>query len=129
MIGLRDEKHKAGIPGRVAAVILTFIAGAVNALFGGGGGLLVVPALELCLRVKERRAHATAVSVMLPLSICSALVLSARGIYDVPIALAVAGGAAIGGLIGAVLLKKLPTRVLSVIFYGVMIYVGIRYLG
>ena len=125
----RGGNSKTGIVGRVAALVLAFFAGAVNALFGGGGGLLVVPALELFLGVEERRAHATTVAVMFPLSICSALVLLARGVFDASAALAVTGGATVGGAIGTVLLRKVPTGTLSVIFYGVMIYVGIRYLG
>ena len=116
------------VMGKVAAALLAVGAGAVNALFGGGGGMLIVPALSICLGCEEKKAHATAVAVMLPLSVCSAIVLTLRGIGDMRYALTVTSGTILGGLIGALLLKKLPKGLLSAVFYGVMIYAGIKYI-
>ena len=91
--------------------------------------MLVVPALGKCLRIEEKRSHATAVAVMLPLSLCSTIVYSLRGVYDISSALAVTGGAILGGGVGALLLKKIPIDCLSILFYCIMIYAGIKYLG
>ena len=114
---------KKGFAGLFAA-----LSGAVNSLFGGGGGMLVVPALRYGLDVEERKAHASAIAVMLPLSLFSAVAFTLRGAYDVKLGLWVGCGALIGGALGAIALKKLPKEVLSVLFYGVMIYAGIRFL-
>ena len=113
---------------RLFAVLLALAAGGINALFGGGGGMLVVPAAQRCLGLEERKAHATSVAVMLPLTLCSTIVYSLQGIWDLSMACAVGGGTLIGGALGAFLLKKVPKGFLSALFYGVMIYVGIRYL-
>ena len=129
MNDLNRETEKKGVVGKLIATVFAFAAGAVNALFGGGGGLLIVPALEVFGDIEKRRSHATAVSVMLPLSLCSAIVLTARGICEMSAVAPLTTGTAFGGLIGAVLLKKAPTELLSFLFYGVMIYVGIKYLG
>ena len=129
MNGGRRKRGIERIAGRMFAAFLAVMAGGVNALFGGGGGLLVVPALETALGVDERRAHASAVATMLPLSVCSAIVLSLRGMGDWRLALPLTVGTAFGGAIGAMALKKISTEWLSVCFYGVMIYAGIRYLG
>jgi len=120
-------KRKRGI-WRIFAALLAAISGGVNALFGGGGGMLAVPALRHGLDVDERRAHASAIAVMLPLSTISAVAFTVRGVYDVNLGINVGMGAVIGGVMGAMLLKKVPKALLSILFYGVMIYAGIRFL-
>lgn len=113
---------------RAASAVISFVAGGVNALFGGGGGVLIVPTLENGLGEEEKRAHATSVAVTLPLSLFSALVLTFRGTWDATLALTIGVGATVGGALGAILLKRLPKGVLSLFFYALMIYAGIKYL-
>ena len=122
------KMQKGGWIRRIAAGILSFFAGAVNALFGGGGGLLIVPALGMTLGVEEKRAHATSIAVMLPLSICSAFVFSVRGTWDPALALQVTSGAAVGAVFGVLILKKIPKGVLTIVFDLLMVYAGIMYL-
>ena len=45
------------------------VTGFANGLFGSGGGTIVVPAMERFLKVEEHKAHATAIAVILPLSL------------------------------------------------------------
>lgn len=90
--------------------------------------MLVVPALGKCLELEEKKAHATAIAVMMPLSLVSGIVYTLRGIYDLSLALSVGAGAAVGGAIGALMLKNVPKGVLSFLFNGIMIYAGIRFL-
>ena len=134
-MGDRDEKR--GVRGRgrgkraffgVVAALLALAAGGVNALFGGGGGLIILPALSAFGVKEEKKRHASAVALMLPLSLLSALVYTARGLGDFSLACKVGAGAIVGGLIGSLLLKKVPRGLLTFLFGGVMIYAGIRYL-
>ncbi len=90
--------------------------------------MLAVPAMRYGLDVEEKKAHACAIAVMLPLSIFSAVTYTLRGAYNVKLGFAVGLGSVVGGAIGAVALKKVPKEVLSVLFYGVMIYAGIKFL-
>ncbi len=52
-------------------------AGCVNGLFGGGGGMLLIPGLRQLANVEEQSLFSTSVSVMLPVSAVS-LWLAAR---------------------------------------------------
>ncbi len=52
--------------------------GILNGLLGAGGGMLTVPLLEW-MGVKGRRAHATSLAVILPLSLVSAGAYLLRG--------------------------------------------------
>ncbi|MBS7263274.1 MAG: sulfite exporter TauE/SafE family protein [Eubacteriales bacterium] len=92
-----------------------FLCGVVNGLFGGGGGMLLMPIL---LRKTDgvRRAHATAPAVMLPLSAVSAAVYLLRGETDWSLLWKCALGLCAGSLIGAALLKKVRPRLLSTVF-------------
>ena len=90
--------------------------------------MLVAPALRYGLGIEEKRAHASAIAVMLPLSTVSAAIYTMRGVWDVRLGLLVGCGAVLGGAMGALLLKKVPKTALSLLFYGVMIYAGVKFL-
>ena len=124
---VKGEKVKNGFK-KAFAAILSLLSGIVNVLFGGGGGMLLVPAMGYGLKEEERAAHASTVAVVLPLSLFSAVAHTLQGVYDVKVGVYVSIGAVIGGIIGAILLKKVPKAALSLLFYGVMIYAGIRFL-
>ncbi|MDR0863198.1 MAG: TSUP family transporter, partial [Oscillospiraceae bacterium] len=48
------------------------LAGAANGLFGAGGGIFLVPLFTRWAKLEDKRAYATSVAVILPLSIVSA---------------------------------------------------------
>lgn len=54
------------------------LAGVVNGLFGGGGGMVLVPLLRRWCGLEERKAFATCVAVILPLCVVSAAVYVLR---------------------------------------------------
>ena len=51
--------------------LIGFMTGVLNGLFGSGGGTVAVPAMERFLLVEDKKAHATAIAVILPLSVVS----------------------------------------------------------
>ena len=100
--------------------------GFVNGLFGGGGGMLCVPLLERVLKMPTKRAHASTIGIIFPISIFSACVYVFEGsVLSQPL-LFVLMGSVIGGLVGAFLLKLLPEKVISIIFSVLMIFMGVR---
>ena len=100
-------------------------AGCVNGLFGGGGGMLIVPLLSGA-GLEVKKAHATAVAVILPLCLVSAVIYIVKGIFDLHLTLCVGGGVVAGGILGALLLKKAGGFWLSLFFYAVMIAAGAK---
>ncbi len=101
------------------------LIGAVNGFFGGGGGMICVPLLML-LGLDEKKSHATAILVMLPISIASAIIYYSHGFLDFNVAIFVSIGAIIGSLLGAFFLKKISSKALSYVFSVIMIIAGIK---
>lgn len=110
----------------IKLVSIGLVTGLINGLFGSGGGTLIVPALVFLLNIKDYKAHATAISIILPLSIISTFIYLQNDIIKFDIALKVGLGGVIGGIIGAKFLKKIPTPMLRKIFGGVIIFTAIR---
>ena len=105
---------------------LGFITGIVNGFFGSGGGMIAVESLERS-GCDSKRAHASSIFAILPLSIVSAAVYLLRGSLSFRSeTLWLLGGASFGGLIGALLLGKLSSRVIDHIFTALMLFSGIR---
>ncbi len=104
-----------------------FVTGIINGLFGSGGGTLIVPALVFILGIEDYKAHATAISIILPLSIISTFIYLKKDIIQYQIATMIAiGGGVLGSLIGAKFLNKIPTSVLRKIFGTIIIITALR---
>ena len=110
------------------AVLTGSIAGIINGLFGGGGGMIVVPMLVMLLKFVPQKAHATAILIILPLSIVSGLFYAAFGSFDVAVGIPVAIGVVFGGVLGALLLSKLSSKWTIIIFSIVMAAAGVKML-
>lgn len=100
--------------------------GFVNGFFGAGGGMLAVPLLVFAAGLNEKQAHATAIAVILPLSLISGIIYSLNGAMNTTVFTPVLLGTVLGGIIGAILLSKLNNKLLAIIFYGVMLAAGIK---
>ena len=61
--------------------------GLVNGLFGGGGGMAVVPLLTRWCGLEEKKAFATCVAIIFPLCVLSAAIYLFRTGFDLLTAL------------------------------------------
>ena len=110
-------------------VLLSVLSGAliggINGFLGAGGGMLLVPLLQYVLKIDDKKSHATAVFVILPISPISGIVYVIKGAIDWSIFLPVAIGSVVGGIVGTFLLKKMKSEVVNLLFWGVMIASGL----
>lgn len=101
-------------------------AGAVNGVFGGGGGMIVVPLLTSVGKKPPLVAHATAILVILPVSLASAVVYLINGWFDTELFLAVCLGVLAGGFAGAKALGLISPAAATIAFAVVMFAAGVR---
>lgn len=102
------------------------LIGFVNGFFGGGGGMICVPLLQKVLHLPDKYSHATAIVIILPISLVSVVVYMLSGTIQTLPFVAVSGGVVAGGVLGAFLLKFLPEKILRIIFVFVMLAGGLK---
>ncbi len=105
------------------AALIGLVGGFVNGLLGSGGGTLLVPSMERFMKVESHKAHATAIIIILPLSIVSAVVYLWGERLDWLMIAKISLGGVAGGFVGAKLLNKISGKWLHKIF-GIIILVG-----
>ena len=110
---------------KIFSAFFGILIGLINGTIGAGGGLIAVPMLKSG-GLTQKESHSSAIAVLLPVSIVSAITYLSAGHVSLsdatPFILPSVGGA----IMGTVLLHKIPTRLLKKIFAGFMIYAGVR---
>ena len=104
------------------------LTGAANGLFGGGGGMIAVPYLEHIARYPTQNAHATAIAVVLPATLTSAVVYLIFGLVPFFVLLPVGIGVLLGGFLGAKLLGVFNPKYTALAFSALMLVAGVRML-
>ena len=103
-------------------------AGAVNGLFGGGGGMLLVPLLSMLTQLEEREIFSSSIAVILPICIVSivATVITGTGAWFDAFPYLI--GSAAGGLAAGLWGQKIPAVWLHRGLGILILWGGIRYL-
>lgn len=108
--------------------IIGLMAGIACGLFASGGGLILVPAFIYLLKMEDKVARGTAVFCILPMVITSSIFYYKENYIDWKIGISCAIGGIVGGIIGAKLLKKIPTKYVRIIFTIFLLYVSLKML-
>lgn len=111
-------------PARIAG----FAAGLSNGLFGGGGGMVLLPILSRWGDLKTRKLYATCVGIIFPVCAVSAVIYlwQERGVLLT--ALPYLFGGLIGGWLGGKLYGSVPVKLLKGLFAAFLFYAGVKYL-
>lgn len=120
------QKQNVSAKRKTAMCLVSLFIGAINGLFGAGGGMLAVPCLTYVWGLDEKSAHATAIAVILPLCLVSSVVYAIKGNYEPSVILPTVIGVTIGGIVGALLLKKMSANAVSFLFYALMTFAGFK---
>lgn len=102
------------------------IIGFVNGFWGGGGGMICVPLLSQVIKLPEKKAHATTLLIMLPLSLVSLVIYIINGNMPWMDAFKIGIGFVTGGVIGANLLKVISNVWLGIVFSIIIIAGGLK---
>lgn len=104
------------------------IAGAVNGLFGAGGGMLLVPLLTLLTDLDETEIFPASVVIIAPLCIVSLLLTTRSPNFPWHTLPPYLCGSVIGGILAGISAKKIPVQFLHRLLGILILWGGIRYL-
>ncbi|GAB3617234.1 sulfite exporter TauE/SafE family protein [Okibacterium endophyticum] len=94
-------------------ILIGLLAGFMSGLFGVGGGVMIVPALVLLLRMEPRIAAGTSLAAIVPSSLVGVLSYAIPGAVDWVAAGLLAAGSIVGAQIGSHLLSRVSRPVLQ----------------
>jgi len=104
------------------------LAGSVTGLFGGGGGMVLIPLLTLLTPLEEQAVFPASISIILPICLISLAVTLFRGSVDILTALPYLIGSAFGGLLAGKWGGKIPVKWLHRGLGILILWGGVRYL-
>ena len=108
--------------------LIGILAGIITGLFSTGGGLILVPAFMYLLKEESKKARGTSVFCILFMAIASSFFYGKGHYIDWNISILCAIGGAIGGYIGAKLLKRLHEKTIKIFFTIFLAYVALKML-
>lgn len=111
---------------KILSSVIGLLTGLANGFLGSGGGTVVVPCLEKFMKTTPHKAHATAIAVILPLSVISAFLYYYKLQIEIKTLMLVSLGGIGGGFTGAKILHKISAKYLHFIFGGIMIMAGVK---
>jgi uncharacterized membrane protein YfcA len=112
----------------LGAAAAGLLAGAVNGIFGGAGGMVLIPLLGLWTDAEPESIFPLSVCVMLPVCLVSLWFTAQAGPLPWSDALPYLLGSTLGGILAGRLGQRVPTLWLHRIFGAMLLWGGIRYL-
>jgi uncharacterized membrane protein YfcA len=109
-------------------VLSGIVSGAVAALCGVGGGIILVPVFVALFKMPQKNAVATSLAAIILTSLAASIRNTGNQLVDWKIAVPVALSAAVVAWFAADWLRQLSNVVLTRIFAVIMITVGARML-
>ena len=109
-------------------ILIGIVAGLFSALFGVGGGIIVVPLLLLLSRWRQRPAMATSLAAIGIIAMAGTISYGLHGELKPGAAAIVGIPAAFGALAGTALQQRLANRTLSLLFAVLLMGIGVKLL-
>ena len=109
-------------------VLIGLTAGFFSALFGVGGGIVIVPLLVLAVGFDERPAAATSLAAIGLTALADTIFYAYHGRVEVVDGVLLGIPAAGGAVAGAALQQRLPRRAILLLFSAVLVAVAVRLL-
>jgi len=109
----------------VPFVLIGLVAGFFSALFGVGGGIVIVPLLLLAVKWDLRVATATSLAAITITAVAGVVTYVVHGEVEPLYALLLGIPAAGGSFFGSSLQQRLPVRTLSFLFAALLVAIAV----
>jgi uncharacterized membrane protein YfcA len=105
------------------------VAGVFSGMFGIGGGIVIVPALLMLLKMKQLEALGTSLAALIPpVGLLGAIEYYRNGLVNLKYAALIAGGLAVGAYFGAKIMISLPPGMAKKAYALFLVAVAVRML-
>lgn len=108
--------------------MIGLVAGFFSALFGVGGGVVIVPLLLIAARWNLREASSTSLAAIGVTATAGVIIYVVHGDVRPVYALLLGVPAAIGAAAGATLQQRFHARTLSLLFAALLVVIAVRML-
>jgi uncharacterized membrane protein YfcA len=109
----------------VRLVAIGLVAGLFSALFGVGGGIVMVPLLVVLARFEERTATAVSLAAIGITALAGTIAYGVAGHVEAAYAALVGLPAAGGAVAGTALQQRITTRALTYAFAALLAVIGV----
>ena len=103
-------------------------AGVISGMLGVGGGVVMVPAMNLLMRVPVKAAVGTSTFMVGITSVATAFVFYSQGFIDPTLVVPAIVGVFVGGQIGSRLTRRIRAQRLALLFALILLYLGLSLL-
>ena len=102
--------------------IIGICAGFITGFFSTGGGMIILPALIYFMKMDEKKARATTIFAILPMTITAIIFYNKSQSLNYGLGIKCAIGGVIGGILGTRILTKISNKLLKAIFIVFLLY-------
>ena len=113
---------------KIKKVIIGFTAGIVCGMFTSGGGLILVPSFIYILKKGDKISRGTAGFCILPMVLITSFFYYKSNYINWETGILTALGGIFGGIVGAKLLKKIPTIYIRILYIIFLIVISLKIL-
>lgn len=110
----------------VGVALFGIFVGLLSALFGIGGGLVMVPFIVLLLDRSQHLAEGTSLLVIVPTAVAGVVAHSKRGYVDFRAGALLGLGGVVGAFFGARVALASANDTLRIVFAGFLVVMGAR---
>ncbi|MCL6449488.1 MAG: sulfite exporter TauE/SafE family protein [Armatimonadetes bacterium] len=119
----------AGMPGSPASkTILGSVIGFLTGIIGLGGGYALVPSYLYLFKAPMKLAIGTSMASFIWMALVGSIFKLAEHVVNIPVAVTLGIGAAIGAVYGAKLVAKFKPATLKILFGALFLYVSLKYI-
>ncbi len=108
-------------------IIIGLVAGTLGGMVGLGGGIILIPALILIMKLDQQTAQGTSIAIMLPpIGLFAVYNYYKAGYVNMKYAFVIAMAFMVGGYFGSSLALKLSPDVMRKVFSVVLVVIAIK---
>ncbi len=108
-------------------IIIGLVAGTLGGMVGLGGGIILIPALILIMKLDQQTAQGTSIAIMLPpIGLFAVYNYYKAGYVNMKYAFVIAMAFMVGGYFGSSLALKLSPDVMRKVFSVVLVVIAVK---